>query len=166
MLTLLLMRHAKSDREAGPWSDHERPLARRGVEAARLIGEVLTASGCVPDLVLSSSAERARRTAELAREAGGWGCSMLESDALYASRPERVIETVRGLSAEPSNLLLVGHEPVWSELLSALIGGGSFRFPTAAVAAVELAIASWADLAPAKGQLLWLVTPRLLRPIR
>ncbi|HEX4952569.1 MAG TPA: histidine phosphatase family protein [Thermoanaerobaculia bacterium] len=166
MLTLLLMRHAKSDWESSHQSDHDRPLSKRGIKAAGLMGEVLTATDSAPDLVVTSSAERARRTAELAHEAGGWSCPVLESDALYASRPETVLEAVKGLHGEPSVLLLVGHEPVWSQLLSELVGGGSFRFPTAAVAAVELAIPTWADLAPGNGQLLWFVTPRFLTPFQ
>ena len=94
MKTLLVMRHAKSDWGAASGSDHDRVLARRGIKAARKVGRFLTESETVPDLVLSSSAVRALTTAELAREAGEWGCDIVTSRDLYASDPERVLELI------------------------------------------------------------------------
>jgi phosphohistidine phosphatase SixA len=55
--------------------------------------------------------------------------------------------------------MAVGHEPTWSHTASLLIGGGSIRVVTGAVAAVE--VASWAGLAPGGGRLLWMLVPRL-----
>ena len=75
MKTLLVMRHAKSDWGAPLGDDHERPLADRGVKAARRMGCFLTDSGSVPQLVISSTAVRARTTAELAAEPGETGLS-------------------------------------------------------------------------------------------
>jgi phosphohistidine phosphatase len=74
--SLLALRHAKSDWSAGYGPDRDRPLAPRGVTAARLIGRFVTAAGLEPDLVLSSPAERARATAGLAVAAGGWGVAV------------------------------------------------------------------------------------------
>ena len=65
MAVLLIMRHAKSDWSVGGMTDHERPLAPRGVEAAGAMGRFLARCGQAPELVFTSTAERARATAEL-----------------------------------------------------------------------------------------------------
>ena len=163
MKTLLVMRHGKSDWGAAFGSDHERPLAKRGIKAARRMGRFLTEAGTNPDLVISSTAVRAHSTAELAAEAGEWGCEILTSHDLYASDPERVLDVVRDTDEGFDRLLIAGHEPTWSMLVTWLIGGGRVRMPTAAVACLDLPLGGWIDLAPSTCELRWLVTPRSLK---
>ena len=117
MKTLLVMRHAKSDWGAASGGDHERVLARRGIKAARKVGRFLTDSGTIPDLVLSSTAVRALTTAELAANAGKWGCDIVTSRDLYASDPERALEVIRENGGVADRLLIAGHEPTWSTLI-------------------------------------------------
>jgi phosphohistidine phosphatase len=163
VLTLLLLRHAKSDWEA-PYGgdDFERPLARRGEKAAARMGRFLRAIDAVPAAVVTSAAVRARTTVELAAQAGGWTCPVRETRRLYGASPEQVVEEIRNVEGDPSPLLVAGHEPTWSSLLSLLAGGGAFRLPTAALACLKCEAAAWADLAPGAASLAWLVTPKLL----
>jgi phosphohistidine phosphatase len=116
----------------------------------------------VPELVISSTAVRARTTAELAAEAGGWGCPIERTSAFYDTDSGSVIAEIAAREAPP-RLMVVGHDPTWSELVSLLAGGGAVRLPTAAVACLELPIDSWQAFAPGKGRLVWLVTPKLLQ---
>jgi phosphohistidine phosphatase len=160
MLELLVMRHAKSDWDAGA-DDHERPLAERGVKSARKVGRFLASAEMVPELVISSTAVRARTTAELAAEAGGWSCPIERTSAFYDTDPELVLAEIAAREGPP-RLMVVGHDPTWSELVSLLAGGAAVRLPTAAVACLELPIDSWQAVAPGKGRLVWLVTPKLL----
>ena len=163
MKTLFVMRHAKSDWGAAFTRDHDRPLNARGEKAARLMGRFLSDSGSVPELVISSTAVRALSTAELAAAAGDWGCAIVTSPNLYASDPERVLEVLAGVDPKVEKMLITGHEPTWSGLVSRLIGGGRIRMPTAAVACLDLPHGSWADLAKAVCELRWLVTPKMLK---
>ena len=163
MKTLLVMRHAKSDWGAAFGDDHERPLAQRGVKAARRMGRFLADEGAAPQLVLSSTAVRALTTAELAAEAGDWGCPIITTRDLYASDTESVLERVGETEPNVERLLIAGHEPTWSTLVTWLIGGGRVRMPTAAVACLDLPHGEWVDLAPATCELRWLVTPRMLK---
>jgi len=163
MKTLLVMRHAKSDWGAASGGDHERTLASRGIKAARRIGRFLTDSGATPDLILSSTAVRAHSTAELAAEAGDWGCEIVTSEDLYASDPERVIDVIRKTGNEIERLLIAGHEPTWSSLVNWLIGGGGVGMPTAAVACLDMPHGDWIDLAPATCELRWFITPKMLK---
>jgi phosphohistidine phosphatase len=163
MKTLLVMRHAKSDWGVVSGGDHERVLARRGIKAARKVGRFLTKSGMTPDLVISSTAVRALSTAELAVEAGGWGCEIVARGELYASDPERVLDVIHEVQNGFGRLLIAGHEPTWSTLVTWLIGGEKVGMPTAAVACLDLPHDDWVDLAPASCKLRWLVTPKTLK---
>ena len=158
MKTLLLMRHAKSDWEADYDSDHDRPLNDRGLKSARLMGRVLADEGLVPDLIISSTALRARSTAELAAETGNWDSELVLDRSLYDEGPKGVLE--RGASAPNVNrLMLVGHQPTWSMLVAAVTGERA-DMKTATVAVIDLDIESWADLPDASGTLTRVLEPR------
>ena len=162
MKTLLVMRHAKSDWGQAGSSDHDRPLAPRGITAARRMGRFLSESGSAPDLVVSSTAARALQTAELAAEEGNWGCVIATSADLYGGDLERVLEAVAAVDPDVDRLLITGHEPTWSFLVSWLMGGGRVRMPTAAVARLDLEVGGWAGLKAGSCELRWLVTPKML----
>lgn len=164
---LYLLRHAKSDWDAGAGDDHDRPLSRRGKKAAALVGRWLAATGETPDAVLCSTALRARDTVDRALAAGGWSCPVELSRRLYLSSPEEVLTEIRRTEDSVRRLLVVGHQPVWAELIGALVSvgepGARVQFPTAALARVDLRVETWRDVGPGGGALKWLVTPKTLR---
>ena len=164
MLTLLLLRHGKSDWDASFASDHERPLARRGRRAASLVGQFLSALELTPDSVITSSAVRAKTTVKIAVDAGEWDCGVRVTDSFYRAAPRQALQEVQAETDSTKTLLIAGHEPTWSALVTLLIGGGSLRFPTAALACIEFPVEHWKMVEPARGHLAWLVTPRQLRP--
>lgn len=161
MRRLIFFRHAKSDWDAGHAVDRERKLNSRGVEAARLMGRFLARTAQVPDSVVTSSALRARQTLDLAVEAGGWQSAVRVTDALYEADPAAVLTETRAEPDSTHTLLLVGHEPTWSEMVCLLAQVGKLRFPTAAMARVDLHIERWREAAFGRGELIWLVPPKL-----
>jgi len=164
MRSLYVLRHGKSDWPAGG-RDHERPLKQRGRDAARRMGRVLTLNEQAPDLVLSSSAERARRTAELAREAGEWDAPLEVRSELYEATPGEVVAVVHEAGPEVRRVLVVGHQPTCGALVAILTGGADPSFPTAALARIDFEGATWSCVEPGRGRLAWLVTPKLLAPL-
>jgi phosphohistidine phosphatase len=162
VLELLLLRHGKSDWDAGAGADHDRPLAKRGREAARRMGRTLARAGLVPARAITSSALRARSTAELAAAEGGFGDRLEVTPDLYEATPEGVLALLRGQAGAASPLLLVGHEPTFSETASLLIGGGRVRLPTAALAAIRFEAGAWSEVEAGSGELAWLLVPKLL----
>jgi phosphohistidine phosphatase len=160
---LLLLRHGKSDWGASYDEDHDRPLAARGSSAASLIGTFLSAVGPLPDLILSSSAVRALRTAELAKEKGKWPSQIVSSRVLYGAAPESILDLVRQQEDSVGTLMLVGHNPTWEVIAHLFIGGGNVRFPTCALARIKLNETSWKNIAFGQGTLTWLVTPKQLK---
>lgn len=158
MRHLLLMRHAKSDWNAGAVPDHERPLNTRGIASAKAMGVELAARGLAPDLVISSTAVRARTTAELASESGSWPGSVVLDRRLYGGG----VDTALSVAAEAPDierLMLVGHQPTWSMLVAALTGE-PVDVRTADVVAIDLDVAEWSHVSAAKASLNSLIRSR------
>lgn len=161
MLSLILFRHGKSDWNASFSSDHERPLAARGIAAARCMGRFLAQSDQTPGLAISSSAVRARETLKLAAEAGGWDCPLRIESALYETAPNAVLNWLQELDGAPSQLLLTGHEPTWSDLAGDLIGGALLRIPTGAMLRIDFDQERWSRVNFGQGELRWLMPPKV-----
>jgi len=162
MKRIYLLRHAKSDWSADFDADHDRPLNERGRGAAQQMGRFLTAIEQAPDLVVASSAVRARDTVELAMSSGAWSCPVEVTRDLYVASPSAVMQLVHMQVSAQDRLLLVGHQPTWSELASALIGGGHVKMPTAALARIDFDVDGWAEVEFGAGTLTWVITPKLL----
>lgn len=165
MKTVLLLRHGKSDWDADYGRDHERPLATRGTKDAKRMGRFLAAAGPLPDLCVTSTAVRARTTLALAHEAGGWSAPVVETDVLYGCSPHDVLRVITATDDGIDTLLLAGHEPTWSETVEDLMGGGTVRMPTAALACLDFNADAWQRVGWGRGVLRWLVIPRALKPV-
>ncbi len=154
---LVLMRHAKSD-WGGAWTgDHDRPLAARGQRDAPLVGRWLAGEGLKPDKALCSTARRARATCELALAAMEASPPVLLIDRLYTfGDPAPLLEAIRAHGGEAETLMLTGHNEAIHELalLLAREADGKHlkrlkkKFPTAAVAAYDMALRDWKQLSP------------------
>jgi phosphohistidine phosphatase len=155
----MLLRHGKSDWNAGPGADIDRPLSRRGVRAARTMGIVLEKMGETPDRVFTSPAVRAASTASLAAASGRWHTVPEVVAELYGTGPAGALAVAAEGGSAP-RLMLVGHEPTWS-LLARRITGGSIIVKTGTVLAFDLPIESWADAADVHGALAYALHPRM-----
>lgn len=150
---LTLLRHAKSDQDGSP--DHGRVLAARGRRQAPAVAEHLRETGRLPDLVLCSTATRARLTWELVLKAlGEVRVDVRYLDELYLAGGEDVLAAIAEVSDAVVDLLVVGHEPTTSEVAQHLAGPGSdpaavaqvrVGVPTASLCLLETD-ARWSDL--------------------
>jgi phosphohistidine phosphatase len=145
MKKLLILRHAKAETHDGPIQDHERELTKKGRKAAEHVGELLKERALVPDRVLSSTAERARVTAELAARAAGYTGTIEALYELYLAEPPAYLDALRRLG-ESSCVLVVGHNPGIETLIYRLAGQPE-HMPTAALAECNLPLEKWSDLA-------------------
>jgi len=145
MKTLLILRHAKSSWNDAGMSDHDRPLNDRGKEDAPRIGRLLRDQGLEPDLILSSTAKRARSTAKRVVEGGELACSLQLLDELYLASADTYIEVLRRQPAAYERVLVVGHNPGLEELVL-LLTGTSLALPTGALVQVEFEIDTWSEL--------------------
>jgi len=165
MNTLLLLRHAQAESSARAPSDHDRTLTDTGRADARRLGERLRSINQPPDLILTSSAVRARETAASLTEAGSGVAPvpLRTTHALYQAQPADVLNAVQALDAEADRVLLVGHQPTWSTVVSRLIGTATVSLPPGTAVRIDVG-ADWADVAFGMGTLRWMVPPALLRP--
>ena len=162
MKTLLVLRHAKSSWEDDGLSDHQRPLSQRGKHDAPLMGTLLKKQELVPDLIISSSAKRAAKTAEAVAQSCGYENEVILTETLYASSPEDYVEVLNDLEFDYNRVMVVGHNPGLEELIEELTGEW-VRMPTAALTQIELGIDQWADLElDESGDLKNIWTPREL----
>lgn len=162
MKTLLILRHAKSSHEQPGLTDHQRRLNDRGLRDAPRVGEALRERRLQPDLVVSSTAERARETAELVAAACGYSPdrAIAFRDGLYLAPPASYVQELAATDDRLGTVLVVGHNPGISEWLSRL-AGEFHSLPTAALAHLELTLDSWASLSlGSSGRLVDLWRPR------
>jgi phosphohistidine phosphatase len=163
MKDILLLRHAKSDWNVDFGEDHERPLANRGRRAAGRLGRLLEATSSMPDVIFTSTAVRAADTALLLHEAAGWpNLQIHRRGDLYGAGVDRILALTRELPEEMESALFVGHEPGWSQAVSALSGGSSVRMPTACLACISFDVPEWSLCLPGRGVLTRLIPPRAL----
>ena len=157
MRRLMVLRHAKAALESDSGKDFDRPLARRGWDDAADVGRAMRERGFASDAIVASPAKRVVET--LAALAEGYGAIDPAYDQrIYNASPGTLLEVVRAIDDDAQTLLLAGHNPGLQLLLLALtrdrIGE---HFPTAALAVVDLAAASWADVEPASGAVVDLI---------
>ena len=167
MKGLYLIRHAKSSWDDPTLADHDRPLARRGRRAAKVMAQHLGRKGIAPELVLCSPSTRTRET--LTRIAPGLGkhADVRIEPELYAASAAALLEVLHGVPDEVESVMLIGHNPGIQDLALSLAPAGSesarvrSKFPTAALATLQLN-GSWRELAPGGAELVSFVKPKEL----
>lgn len=155
MKHLILIRHAKSDWHSAADSDFERPLNKRGKKAAPLMGQRLAARGYDPDRMVSSPAERARQTVgEIAKEINFPQQDIEFHEAIYEADLTTLLNLVRNLDDDADTIILVGHNPGFSELGQWLSDAAPDWLPTCGLLELELPIDSWAQINEQAAELL------------
>lgn len=155
---LHLLRHADAgDPEAWDGPDDERPLSARGEGQAERLGRFLGATGFRPDAVLSSPKLRAAQTAEIVGRR--LGVEVGTDVRLGGALDLAIVEAIIAAAGDPAIVVLVGHDPDFSELLSVLCGGAAIPMRKGALARVD----AERPLVAGTGTLRWLVPPDLLK---
>ncbi len=146
MKSLLLMRHAKSSWDDPDMTDQVRPLNRRGRRDAPRLGQFLRQQ-FTPELILCSTAVRARQTRDLV--AAAWERPVRTEclEELYHASSSQICAVLRQVTTPSDCILLIGHNPGLADFLSETVGYAR-KFPTAAVAWLEFAGDCWSEFQP------------------
>jgi phosphohistidine phosphatase len=165
-MELLIVRHAiAQERSVRRWPDDaERPLTAPGIARARRAAQGLKQLTARPQRVLTSPLARAMQTAAILTEAAGWPKARVCPQLLPGTSPEAVLATLA--RARSPRAAVIGHQPELTRLLAAClpgdVGGGAFELRKMGAALVRFPGAPRTG----RGQLCWLVPPRLLRAAR
>lgn len=145
MKTLLLMRHAKSSWSNPRLADHDRPLNPRGKSAAPLMGEWLAQQELIPEVILCSTAERAKQTVEYLLQSLPFEGEVIYSRMLYHAGDEAFSEELSKLGEDIAIAMIVGHNPGVEYAVDNYCGEWH-RMPTAAIARIDFPISHWHEL--------------------
>ncbi len=164
MKRLLLIRHAKSSWEHQGLSDHQRPLANRGLRDAPEMGKRLLARKVKPDMILSSNAVRAMETALLiAKELSFPIRGIKRTDRLYHASARAILSTIKDNRLEGDTLFVIGHNPGMNDFI-ALMGGEIDNLPTSGQYGFSFDVSSWGEVSPEKAHFWFLDYPKLKFP--
>ena len=169
-MRLILLRHAKTEKAEGGMSDRSRRLNARGKADAPVIGAYMARHSLIPELVLVSTAERARQTWERVAATLPSPPRVAYEEHLYNAGAEAIIALVKGTAATVRTLLVVGHNPGLHEAARRLIASGDVEtrerlnegLPTSGLAVIDFAGKDWRKLHPRGGRLERFVSPRSL----
>ena len=151
------MRHAKSSWKDSDIPDHERPLKKRGVKDSERMGKMLKSKKLVPDIILSSTAERSKMTAEILAKSSKYKGKIQYLDSLYMAEPSNILEAIEEYGDGSDVVVLIGHNPGMEAFVQILTGKVE-SLPTASVAYVTAKVDDWKELADedkAKLKKLW-----------
>lgn len=170
MRRLLLLRHAKSSWSQPGASDHERPLNRRGQEAAPRIGAYLGRHKLVPEVVLCSTAKRTRETWDLVAAGMRAAPAATYVERLYDAGLRTLVDIFRQADPAAKSVLVIGHNPGLHEVATDLIAAGDLddrerlreKLPTGGLVVIDFAITEWSKLHTRSGRLERFVVPRML----
>lgn len=160
MKTLLLVRHAKSSWDHPGVDDHDRPLNARGRRDAPEMGRRLAERGLVPDRILSSTALRARTTAQLIAEGLGFDVDRIILDErLYAASADEVLRVIGEIDGDVGTAMVVGHNPETASLAHRF-SSDIHEMPTCAVAELAFDVDAWYELEDAEPASVRVEAPR------
>jgi phosphohistidine phosphatase len=167
--TILLLRHAKSAWSDPRLEDHERPLNRRGEQAAKAMAAHIACQEPRPDLILCSTAMRTRQTlAPLVKLLDAPAPPIALEKVLYLASEDVLLARLRAVGDDVATVLLIGHnDGIW-HFAEALAGSGPAdtlaalreKYPTGTLATLRAPDRPWRDLAPGVAELVALVRPR------
>jgi len=161
MRILYLLRHAKSSWNDPTLRDFDRPLKKRGREAAERIGDRMASETLSNPLVICSPAVRTRETAEVVLASAKLQVEPRFDERIYEASLRELVEIVTEIPNDKEVAIMIGHNPGFEELLSFLTGEHR-RIPTCALAKIRFGDVSWNEVRAGEGSLEWFIAPKEL----
>lgn len=161
MKKLFLIRHAKSSWGDPSVSDFYRKLNKRGKKDAPFMALKIAEAGASPDMILSSPAKRAKKTAQAMAQGVGFKKEFINySDDIYSSSVHELFHVLKKVNNKINELFLVGHNYAITDLAQILTGEIIENIPTSGVVAMQCRINDWSDIEQGSGELLFFDYPK------
>ncbi len=163
MKNLYLIRHAKSDWGDPSLEDFERGLNKRGKRNIPIMGKALREKRVNPDLIISSSAKRAKRTAKgLAKELG-YKKDILFLKELYFCEPETWFNVIQEIDDKYKTVFIIGHNPEITEVSNMLIDDYIDNVPTLGILGFKVGVNKWKKFERENAILDFFIYPKMYR---
>ena len=161
MKTLTLIRHAKSSWNNASLTDFDRPLNKRGIRDAPIVGTAIDRAGITFDRVLCSDASRARQTLSLLSHGVTVDEGVIEyRHDMYGASAHHSLSCIAEQADSVSDIALVGHNPGMEYLANNLADEHVGAMSTCNVVQVEVDCDSWSDLPGLTGNITLIIRPR------
>ena len=154
MKTLLILRHAKAVPKDPDSSDHDRSLDSFGKDDALHMGEIIRDKGMVPCVITSSTALRAKATAELVAKGCNYEGDLVLDHSLYEAKPKDYLDIIERISDGYSSVLIIGHNPTIEETIQMLTDSSDVlvTIPSCALAHLSIPVEKWSDIRSIKNK--------------
>ena len=147
MKTLLILRHAKAVPKDPNLSDHDIPLDKIGEDDALHMGKLIKDKDIIPSFIISSTALRAKTTAELVAKGCNYQGDIVLNQSLYEANPKDYLSILETLSDKYGSVLIVGHNPTVEDIIQMLTDSSDVTaISSCALAHLSLPIEKWPDL--------------------
>jgi phosphohistidine phosphatase len=163
MKNIIFVRHAKSSWKDLSLADEDRPLNGRGKQDAPVMGMRLKERDIHPEILLSSTAKRARSTAKKIAKGIGFPKSSIQLESgLYHAGTSEILRIVHRLPNDSHQVMLFGHNPGFTGCVNDLSGSSIYNIPTCGIASINFDVENWDEVRPNGGVLLFFDYPKKL----
>ncbi|MHC1707028.1 MAG: histidine phosphatase family protein [Bacteroidales bacterium] len=164
MKTLYIVRHAKSDWSQPGQKDSDRILLPKGIKRTERILVYLNRKEIIPDLIICSHAVRAMETARLIARGLGYPVENIQIDkTIYASDEDQILDVIYGVSDDINSLLIVGHNPEFTNLSNLFTDNPIEWLPTSGVVSVSFDTKRWNQINTAGRTTNFFIYPKALK---
>ncbi|WP_164503487.1 SixA phosphatase family protein [Pleionea sediminis] len=161
MKYLSLLRHAKSSWDFPSLDDKHRPLSKRGKKSTQLIAEHNSNVFKEAELICASTSVRATQTIENILEHAKISASNLEfREQLYTFDDSDIIRFIQSISDSYQRILLVGHNPAFTEVVNQLTNNQLINIPTCGIVKIQCESISWQDITQFENKLVFFDCPK------
>ena len=120
----------------------------------------------IPDLIISSTALRAKTTAQIAKKFGQWNSELILDNDIYHCSIDQLLSILSQQDHKMNFICIVGHQPIFSYFLSEITNSSWVKLPTASMVRIDLPFKNWGELKFGKGVLSWMKRPKELMPFK
>jgi phosphohistidine phosphatase len=126
-------------------SDHDRPLDKLGEDDALRMGKLMKDKDIIPSLIISSTANKGKATAELVAKGCGYQGGIVLNPSLYEAKPKDYLAILDTLSDKYNTILIVGHNPAVEDTVRMLTDSSEVVILSCTLALLSIPIEKWSD---------------------
>ncbi len=164
-MKLFIIRHAKSSWKDSSLDDFDRPLNKRGKLNAPFMGTKLKERGIVPDIMISSSAFRAKNTAEIIAKKVKYSKKIIFKKEIYDVGESAIRKILKKLDDEKSVVFLFGHNPDLNMLAERYVGFDE-NIPTCGIVEIEFDCKRWKDISSLNAKFISFDYPKRYKEVK